>query len=162
MVTHPLPPPPQGDRDQGDQTRIPGEKKFGLLDKVQLSLQTGLVLNKSRACCGGAWSHSWAAGRRLSGQSAGSPLNKKNSALRAASHLAGQAAGGPRACRLATLKISPRFARPAGQAASPPAGQRPPGPRSPLATSFFYALRAMLFVSCIPTSDPPLCTPDPP
>ena len=53
LVTHPLPPPPpQGDRDQGDQTRIPGEKKFGLLDKVQLSLQTGLVLNKSRAAGG--------------------------------------------------------------------------------------------------------------
>jgi len=45
----PPPPPPPADRDQADQTRIPGEKEFGLLDNVQQSLQTGPVLNKSRA-----------------------------------------------------------------------------------------------------------------
>ena len=36
-VSHPSPPPPQADCDQADQTRIPGGKKFGLLDKVQQS-----------------------------------------------------------------------------------------------------------------------------
>ena len=40
---------PQADRDQAYQARIREEEKFGLLDKVQQSLQTGSLLKNNRA-----------------------------------------------------------------------------------------------------------------